>query len=716
VSRLLLCCLILLAGLTAAVAQVPAVDPFPGEYWQWISPSPVGDSIADFSVVDDQVIFGSTLGGRIIKTSDGGATWVALGSGAVGWMTGIDFIDADTGTVVGQNNLEGVILRTTDGGWTWEHQEWEQLAWMEDVDFIDAQTGVAVGWSGTILWTTDGGQNWIPVDAGISDRLRSVHLFDSQTAVIAGGEGLICRTDDGGQTWVFPETHTTQRLESVAFGDAHNGIAVGRYGVVLATQNGGLFWSVRDSGTEVWLRQAAFLGSDLAAICGSDGVVSLSTSGGLYWEAVTPPAQETLGSVSFTTSGGLLVAGGAGALWESDPSFSSWLAHQQGTRNTLFAAASPGGAAAVAVGLKGTIVRSEDTGFSWTEIPTGTDTTFYGIDFAPDQHGSPGLHGMAVGEGGYALRTEDGGWSWEPMVTGNTVGFLDVECLSENKAVAVGWQCAISLTEDGGQTWTEVMGGHQYDYHRAVFFLDELRGWISTFYGDIYHTADGGHSWTLQHSSYLDLADITFGDELHGIAVGDVDGNATLVTADGGATWVEQPNPENAYLSAVYQSMAGKTMTVGGALFRSSDWGASWERDFSYGSWFNDILILEDGTGIAVGSGGAIIRAEPSSVGSTPEEVPGVRAVLKAYPNPFNPVTTLAYRISRAGRVTVQIHDLRGHLVASLVDEFQPAGGHECAWRALADDGRELASGIYLARLLLDGRPVGGATRLNLVK
>jgi photosystem II stability/assembly factor-like uncharacterized protein len=412
----------------------------------------------------------------------------------------------------------------------------------------------------------------------------------------------------------------------------------------------------------------------------------------------------------------LLVTGGSGALWECDPTFTTWISHHQGTRNTLFAAASPGGDRAVAVGLVGTVVLSDDTGFSWTEIPSGTDANLYGIDFAPDPFGSPSPVGMTVGQGGAALRTLDGGWSWEPVETGNTVGFFDVECLSEQKAVAVGWQMAISLTEDGGETWTEVMGGDQYDYHRAVFFLDELRGWISTFYGKIYHTTDGGHTWTLQHNSYLDLSDITFGDDLHGIAVGDVDGNATLITEDGGLTWTEQPNPDNVYLSAVYQSMSGKTMAVGGRIFRSFDWGGSWQQDFSFGSWFHDILILEGGTGIAVGTGGAIIRAEPFPVGSSPEGVPGVRAVLKAYPNPFNPATTLAYRISRPGRVTIEILDLKGHRLATLVDEFRVAGGHEASWNGLDTDLRPLPSGVYLARLLLDDHQVGESARLSLVK
>jgi subtilisin family serine protease len=65
-----------------------------------------------------------------------------------------------------------------------------------------------------------------------------------------------------------------------------------------------------------------------------------------------------------------------------------------------------------------------------------------------------------------------------------------------------------------------------------------------------------------------------------------------------------------------------------------------------------------------------------------------------AYPNPFNPVTTLRYALPEAATVRLVVYDLLGREVARLVEGVQQAGYH-----AVAFDGARLASGVYLYRL-----------------
>jgi hypothetical protein len=64
------------------------------------------------------------------------------------------FTDANTGTAVGQG---GTILRTTDGGASWVAQESGTMEYLQGVLFTDANTGTVVGSAGTILRTTNGG-------------------------------------------------------------------------------------------------------------------------------------------------------------------------------------------------------------------------------------------------------------------------------------------------------------------------------------------------------------------------------------------------------------------------------------------------------------------------------------------------------------------------------------------------------------------------------
>ena len=69
------------------------------------------------------------------------------------------------------------------------------------------------------------------------------------------------------------------------------------------------------------------------------------------------------------------------------------------------------------------------------------------------------------------------------------------------------------------------------------------------------------------------------------------------------------------------------------------------------------------------------------------------------YPNPFNPSTTIEYSIPVKGLVKLQIFDILGRLVATLVDNVQDAGVYHSTWAGKANNGIAMSSGIYFYRL-----------------
>src|SRR6266480_5752182 len=71
-------------------------------------------------------------------------------------LRGASFVDANTGTVVGEN---GTIVRTTDSGNSWTIQTSGTTQTLWEVSFTDANHGTAVGEGGTIVGTTDGGDH-----------------------------------------------------------------------------------------------------------------------------------------------------------------------------------------------------------------------------------------------------------------------------------------------------------------------------------------------------------------------------------------------------------------------------------------------------------------------------------------------------------------------------------------------------------------------------
>ena len=82
----------------------------------------------------------------------------------------------------------------------------------------------------------------------------------------------------------------------------------------------------------------------------------------------------------------------------------------------------------------------------------------------------------------------------------------------------------------------------------------------------------------------------------------------------------------------------------------------------------------------------------------TNKEIPGAFVLFQNYPNPFNPSTTISYSIAKAGEVKLNVYDIIGNKVASVVDENKPAGSYTVQFNAVA-----LPSGIYFYRLESQG-------------
>jgi subtilisin-like proprotein convertase family protein len=83
--------------------------------------------------------------------------------------------------------------------------------------------------------------------------------------------------------------------------------------------------------------------------------------------------------------------------------------------------------------------------------------------------------------------------------------------------------------------------------------------------------------------------------------------------------------------------------------------------------------------------------------------VPSVLALNGNYPNPFNPMTKISFDLPRATEVRLEVFDIRGHKVSTLVQEPLSAGRHAVIWNGTDQGGRQMASGTYFYRLVADG-------------
>jgi len=79
----------------------------------------------------------------------------------------------------------------------------------------------------------------------------------------------------------------------------------------------------------------------------------------------------------------------------------------------------------------------------------------------------------------------------------------------------------------------------------------------------------------------------------------------------------------------------------------------------------------------------------------TPEDF----EIQSIYPNPFNPLTTIQFSLDLHSNVTLNLFDIRGKLVETLVNKSLQPGMHEMQW-----NGQNHSSGIYFAKLIQGGR------------
>lgn len=193
---------------------------------------------------------------------------------------------------------------------------------------------------------------------------------------------------------------------------------------------------------------------------------------------------------------------------------------------------------------------------------------------------------------------------------------LDVASLGK-RLVTVGDRGHILFSDDNGASWVQAKVPTK-QMLTAVFFIDNSHGWAVGHDAQILATTDGGATWVKQFEDLereAPLLDVWFKDRNNGYAVGAY--GALLETSDGGANWEdisERMDNEDAYhLNAIVEVKDSGLFVVGeqGVMFRSPDWGQTWETlEGPYeGSLFGALGTDEAGTLLVYGLRGHLFRS-----------------------------------------------------------------------------------------------------------
>ena len=101
---------------------------------------------------------------------------------------------------------------------------------------------------------------------------------------------------------------------------------------------------------------------------------------------------------------------------------------------------------------------------------------------------------------------------------------------------------------------------------------------------------------------------------------------------------------------------------------------------------------------ILAGANGVSIPCEKDATFEI-DMMPETTSLKANYPNPFNPSTTIPFDIAQSGSVVLNIYDMSGSLVKTLVSGHKEADSYEVVWNGLNNDGQQVASGQYILKM-----------------
>jgi photosystem II stability/assembly factor-like uncharacterized protein len=629
-----------------------------------------------------------SLGADLLRSSDGGATWAAMAS--PGCVTDIVEISPGVLSATGCG-----IYRSTDDGATWTLIGSDEMVSL-DQHWFSADTGVVI--SEVVLWrTTDGGDTWSETPAT---------SFVFHTLDFAGDEGILCgieeplgseeplptgvwTTTDGGVTWTIRDANSAGRAPLAVGGGRFLTVA---HHDVIESLDGGATWS--DVATAPASDARAFARSGSVLVCGgAGGYLFRSTDDGLTWADVTSPfaRRQVMSVLSVVDGFGLAVTGRSGATSEGLRSADDGLTWMHFTPpiTPVLAGAVRDASFGILSARNGAAARTTDGGVTWA-VETILDE--HGDDWEPREFDfSPTTdHVVALASGGIesgVLVSTLGSTTWERRDDGlpadatiKAIGFSPASVLH---AVVLDGEMAPKVwrSADLGQSWS--LAGSLPSTSPGIFGVSDMV-WMSAEVGfvsavscwecerGVFRTEDGGVTWEeVVPEGAIDLAILPGG--VIGVLIEPWEPSQIQLSVDQGDTWQVVALP-------IDRISAGITdPTYSGALRLSAA-----SAGFLVGGTWSEI-----------------VRGEMEEVISTPGIAPPTPGVHLAVAGAVGTHFDLAYAVAGPQAGTLAIYDAAGREVRHLGDGLRSTG--RVAWDGRANDGRAVASGVYVVRLRAGG-------------
>lgn len=673
------------------------------------------------------------------------------------------FINENKGWLAGS---DGVIYYTDDGGNNWIVQRDTSSAQgdLNDVFFINENTGWACGADGTVLYTNDGGSTWNQsTSTSTSEDLNAITFIDGNNGFACGNNGVIIKTTNGGISWISLITNTFANLGGISFWDANNGFAIINSNVngVLWTNSAGFLWTIATLPIPSGLISSRMYGCDAIQgtsqgwIGGYYGLVFKTTNKAQSWTLIANlfgAEYKQIRDIDFADSQTGFACGSSGAIFRTLNGGTNWDTLSCGSAQTISKISAVSSQNVMVSGLYSQLRKTNDGGNTWTPIVDWPRVSFRGIGIADS------LHITACSFGGDITYSDNAGQTFSFPGNSTIPSTGNLNCVyfkNPNLGFVAGQDAEISKSTDGGNTWTATnVNATDYKTVYAISMINTATGWAGASSGVIYKTTDGGDNWSQIHDLGSDLIyDIYFLTDQIGFAVSN-SGNIFKCT-DGNVTWnvvanfpdvdfygLDFADAQNAFATGE-DGLLAKTLNGGdsweisdtlgfmvgdslylpdlrdvtfinslegwivgryGATFYTSDGGKTWQYvDSQTDETLYEAEFLTSTYGYIAGGNGTILKYNPvSSIGSRSIYHPSTIKLFSNYPNPFNPGTNIEYQINISGLVNLEIYDIQGRKVRTLISDYQKPGYYKYFWDGKNDLGKGVSSGTYFYQLEVD--------------
>ncbi len=646
--------------------------------------------------VTNDVFIAGFLGGGLYRSTDGGVNWQSI-SKKINNLGVFVLKVSSVGDIYAGTSRS--IFKSTDQGLSWNkvHNSFPPNGYAEDIT-LDGSNNIYVAQNfGGVYKSTNGGNSWTQINSGLpsSKDIKRVGFTSNNILLAADQYRGIYKSTNFGADWVQSNTGFDSSYFVSSFSSNSAGV------IFLSTFGNGPFKSTDNGNSWVSIKGDLTLNYcyEIDLNAGGDLFLAIaqqlykSTNGGVNWTNITTMFNGLSFLGVYVDNNNNVWAGTVNSgIIKSTDGGTNWVNYTNGLTSTLIQSlvADASGNLFAAIPGKG-LYSSTNNGQTWNKITVVNDvedTFIRTVQTIP----SGGLIVFNVYNGVYVSTNLT---TWVPFNTGLTNQNIQRLAVSGNYYFTAGSDGKIFRTPRNTAGWVDITdssaSGYAYD-----LFISSAGELYYLFDEEVYKSTNNGDDWINVGNGVngysFSITQNSFGD----IFVGTDQG--VYRSTNAGANWIKDVSGlTDGALSLI---AFGNNVFAGGygSVSRSTDLGQTWT-PFTTGienCQISDIVFGSSNILFAAADNMGVHRTTSAvtSVDENANSVPMDFNLSQNYPNPFNPSTLIQYQVSSNSQVVLKVYDILGNEVATLVNEFKPAGNYEVEFYAST-----LTSGVYLYKL-----------------